>query len=160
MLFTRFPSGTSSSAEVTAGRNVLLHSPTDWAVTDGDWDSIVMHELVHYISDRQPDDQKRRLSDRFLARCSIPEQARRLWMLEEPLAVAIGQAAYSQEVLGEPLDPRSNWYSTPWIDLTGRTLVSSVLAALETGATIEQTTIVEEAADRCRSLTAIGEQFN
>lgn len=72
VFFTRFPPGNSSMAEVTAGNTLLLRSPTDWTLDMGEWDSIVMHELVHYISSNQPPALKRAMSDRFLARCPIP----------------------------------------------------------------------------------------
>lgn len=160
IFFTRYPPGNSSMAEVTAGNTLLLRSPTEWTLEMGEWDMIVVHELVHYISSNQLAAHKRSLSDRFLARCPIPEGARRNWMIEEPLAVAIGQAAYSMMVLGKPLDRRSNWYAVPWVDLTARTMEASVTRALQSGAVLSDTTLVEEAADRCRDLTAMGAQLS
>lgn len=80
-------------------------------------------------------------------------------MIEEPLAVAIGQAAYSKLVLGQPLERRSNWYAVEWVDLTARTLEASAVEALLSGKPLSETTLVEEAADRCRDLTALGQQL-
>lgn len=155
VFFTRFPPGNATSAEVLAGNTLLLHSPPDLPEEKGDWDSIVIHELVHYISARQPDALKRSMTDRFLARCKLPKGAGRNWMIEEPLAVAVGQAAYSQMVLGKPLDRRTNWYAVPWVDLTARTLEASVLSAMMSDVALADTEIVEEAADRCLDLTAL-----
>lgn len=159
IFITRFPAGPGSMAEVVEGQNLMLHMPVDMPYADGDWGTIVMHELVHYISSRQPAEQKRRLSDRFLKLCPVPEGAGRLWMLEEPLAVALGQAAYSQLVLGEPLDPRTNWYAVPWIDVTARTLAGSAITSLEKRERIEQSSIVSQAALRCLDLTAVAKQL-
>ncbi|MCK0127820.1 hypothetical protein [Erythrobacter sp. F6033] len=155
VLFTRFPTGTESSAAVIEGKTLLLHSPVNLAFDQGDWDTIVMHELVHYISSRQPDSAKRDMSDRFLARCSIPQGGQRYWMIEEPLAVAVGQAAYSHFVNGEPLNRKSNWYSVPWVDLIARSLEVSVIQALEAEVTLAETSIVEEATNRCRDLATL-----
>ena len=159
VFFTRFPPGNSSMAEVTAGNSLLLRSPTDWTLETGEWDTIVMHELVHYISSNQPAALKRAMSDRFLARCPIPAGASRTWMIEEPLAVAIGQAAYAKIVLDKPLDRRTNWYAVEWVDLTARTMEASVIDALLSGKQLSDTTLVEEAADRCRDLTALAAQL-
>lgn len=157
--FTQFPAGEGTSANILSGNVLLLNSPLDAAFEQGDWDTIVAHEFAHYLSSQQSDAQKRRLSDRFLAICTLPSGGNRGWLIEEPLAVAVGQAAYSELVLGKPLDPRSNWYSVPWIDITARTLAPSVLAAIQSGKSLEESTVVEEAAERCRDLTTLAGQL-
>lgn len=154
VFFTRFPLGPRSSAEVVAGEYVLLHSPPSADVADMGWDMIVMHELAHYISARQSSEQKKALTARFLGRCQAPSAVRRLWLLEEPLAVAWGQATYSAKVRGRPLDPKENWYAVPWVDIVSRTIAPSVVAAYDTDATITDG-IVSEAADRCKDLTGV-----
>lgn len=159
LFFTRRPPGPADSAEVVAGENMLLHAPTAADTGDADWDTIVMHELVHYISARQPSVQKQALTNRFLARCPLPVSSRRLWMVEEPLAVAWGQAAYSAHVRGRPLDPAENWYGTPWIDVVARTLAATAIRAYGDDTTINDG-IVDEAADRCRDLVAVAARLN
>lgn len=158
VFFTRFPPGKRSSAEVVAGEYVLLHSPPG-ADADMGWDMIVMHELAHYISARQSSQQKKALTARFFGRCQAPSAVRRLWLLEEPLAVAWGQATYSAKVRDRPLDPKDNWYAIPWIDIVSRTIAPSLSAAYETNATIMDG-IADEAADRCKDLTAIASMTN
>lgn len=160
VFFTRFPKGDGYSANIMSGNALLLNSPTDWTLDQGDWETIVAHEFAHYLSAQQSDAQKRALSDRFLKICPIPQGANRLWMIEEPLAVAVGQAAFSQMVLGETLDPRQNWYYVEWIDLVARTLAPSVVTAIAEGKTLEQSMIIEEAAERCRDLTRVVEQLS
>ena len=160
VFFTQFPAGEGTSANIMSGNVLVLNTPLDVAFESGDWDTIVAHEFAHYLSSQQSDAQKRELSDRFLAICSLPGRANRGWLIEEPLAVAVGQAAYSQLVLGQPLDTRSNWYSVPWIDITARTLAPSVIDAIRSGKTLEQSTIVEEAAERCRDLISVTESLD
>lgn len=157
--FTQLPPGVGTSANITSGNVLLLNSPLDVTFEQGEWDTIVAHEFAHYLSSQQPELRKRRLSDRFLAICTLPAGGNRGWLIEEPLAVAVGQAAYSELVLGRALDPRSNWYFEPWIDVTARTLWPSVMAAIRSGTSLEELTVVEEAAERCRDLTALARQL-
>lgn len=157
VFFTRHPPGPHTSAEPIAGNYILLHSPT--VVEVGDWDTIVMHEVVHFISSRQPDEQKQELSRRFLSRCPIPKGASRLWMIEEPLAVAWGQAAYSAGVLDEPLDPNDNWYSIPWVNVVARTIAPSIISGDKAHSRIDGR-LIDQAADRCIDLTAIALKLN
>jgi hypothetical protein len=157
VFFTRRPPGRETSAEPIAGSNILLHSPTKGEGPDDYWDTIVMHELVHFVSARQSDDQKRALTARFLKRCPMPRGVSRLWLLEEPLAVAWGQAAYSAKVLKSPLAPEDNWYADPWVNIVSRAIAPSVIAGYAKDETITGR-IVEEAADRCEDLKAIASQ--
>lgn len=156
--FTRHPPGRHTSAEPVAGRYMLLHSPALENGDDSYWDTIVMHELVHYISSRQSVQQKRELTRRFLARCPLPDRAKRLWLIEEPLAVAWGQAAYSAIVLHTPRSPAENWYAIPWVNIVSRAIAPSVTRAYATDATIKGA-ILDEVADRCQDLTAVATQL-
>lgn len=160
IFFTRYPAGSGSTAEVVAGETVLLHTPISGTSSDIEWDTIVMHELVHYISAKQTSEQKQMLTARFLSRCPLPQGARRLWMIEEPLAVAWGQAAYSTKILGRQLDPNDNWYAVPWVNIISRALAASVISEYDGDTTIDDTKIIEEAADRCRDLVSIASSLN
>ncbi len=159
IFFTRYPPGSKSSAHVVAGRYFLIHSPFGAEVIASEWDETVIHEFAHFVSMQQPIEQKQRLTAQFLAACPIPARIMPFWLLEEPLAVSWGQAAYSTKVKGRPLNPLSNWYSVPWIDLVSRAISPSVIAAYDNGTTINDG-IVQEAADRCNNLTAISVQMS
>lgn len=154
VFFVRYPPGKRSSAEPVGGNFILLHAPTAGAADEGDWDTIVMHELVHYISSRQPESQKRDLTKLFLSRCKLPDGAKKLWLIEEPLAVAWGQTAYSAKVLSRPLDPSDNWYAIPWVNTVARTIAPSILKAYGGGGTLDSK-IIDQAADRCNDLVAV-----
>lgn len=156
--FTRQPPGRETSAEVVGGQLMMLHSPVNLPVEAGDWEGIVMHEFVHFISAGQPAEQKRALTEQFLSRCPMPAGVSPLWLLEEPLAVAWGQAAYASHVQGRPLDPNGNWYAIPWVNIVSRTLAPSVIAAYDNSDTINS--IVDQAAERCVELGAIASQLN
>ena len=157
VLFTRRPPGRESSAEPLAGSFMLLHAPVAEEDTTY-WDTIAIHELVHYISARQPQEQKQALTARFLDRCPLPVGAKRLWLFEEPLAVAWGQAAYSAKVLGKPLRPDESWYAIPWVDIVSRTIAPAIIDGYDNDMHIED--VLDQTADRCNDLTAIADQLN
>jgi len=156
VFFTRRPPGNETSAEPLAGAFVLLHSPVAEENTSY-WDTIVLHELVHYVSARQPREQKQALTARFLDRCPMPDGVSRYWLFEEPLAVAWGQAAYSAKVLQSPLNPKENWYAILWVEVVSRTIASSIIDGYGNDERIED--IIDEAADRCLDLTAIANRL-
>ena len=152
VFLTRRPPGDHSTAEVLAGNTVLLHSPADIpAGRITDWDTIVMHELVHFLSSQQDQATKAVLSADFVEQCPVPNGLSPLWLLEEPLAVAIGQAAYSEMVLDQPLSHSENWYAVPYVNLISRTLAAPAVAALRNGETLDAS-FVAIAADRCRDV--------
>lgn len=155
--FTRHPRGKGSSAEPLAGAFMLLHAPVEETNTEY-WDTIVIHELVHYVSSHQPQEQKQALTARFLDRCALPEKAKRLWLFEEPLAVAWGQAAYSAKILGTPLDPNDNWYAVPWVDIVSRTIAPSIIDGYANEMHIED--VLDQTADRCNNLMNVANQLN
>ena len=152
VLFTRRPPGDVASAEPIAGSFILLQSPPT-EIDPSYWDTIVFHELVHFISSRQPRAQKQALTARFLARCPAPSSINWGWLAEEPLAVAWGQATYSSKVLRSPLDPKENWYADPWVNLVSRTLAPTIIDQYDRGSDIED--LVDQAADRCIDLMSV-----
>ena len=154
--FTRRPPGSESSAEPLAGNYILLHTSAEENEAEY-WDTIVMHELVHFVSSRQRQEQKQTLTARFLNRCPLPKGAKLLWLIEEPLAVAWGQAAYSAQVLHKPLDPLENWYGIPWVNIVSRTIAPTIITGYRSDLRIED--VIDQAADRCVDLTTISNQL-
>lgn len=153
-LFVWWPPIDRTLADAT-GQTFFMHShPTKHAGKVG-WAEIVMHEAVHYISAHQPPEQKRALSEEFLKIC--PAKTENLYdLLEEPLAIAWGQAAFAKYGRGKPLDPSENWYRRPMPAVMGRLLWLNVEAIYETDATITDG-LMRDAAGYCASLLDIGE---
>lgn len=152
VFFVWFPPGRRSTAEVVAGRYFLIHIPPSQAASD-DWDAVAMHELMHYISAHQSAQQKQALTKRFLASCPQANRPKVLRLLEEPLAVAWGQAAYAKYARGQPLDWNESWYAIPQVDILGHLLWPAVDRLYGTDATVTDG-IVEDAAKRCADLFA------
>ena len=149
-LFVWSPPGPRSTAEVVAGRYFLIHVPPNQASSDN-WDGVAMHELIHYISAHQPPEQKKMLTMQFLARCPEANRPKALRLLEEPLAVAWGQAAYAKYARANPVNWNERWYAIPQVDLLGHLLWPTVDQLYNTDATIIDG-IVDDAAKRCAVL--------
>ncbi len=82
-------------------------------------EDVIFHEIVHTISARQPQKQKEAISNAFLKSCpSVNDKIvgqYRGRILEEPLAVAIGQIEFLKEFFPERLKLDSKLYNNPWI---------------------------------------------
>ncbi len=156
--FVWFPPGRRSTAEVVAGRYFLIHVPPGQVSSD-DWDGVAMHELMHYISAHQSLEQKQALTKRFLASCPQANRPKALRLLEEPLAVAWGQAAYAKYGRGKPLNWNESWYAIPQVNILGHILWPSVDRLYNTDATITDG-IVDDAAKRCVELFAAAEALS
>lgn len=150
--FVWFPPGSRSTAEVVGGRYFLIHVPPGQAKRD-DWDGVAMHELMHYMSAHQSPEQKQALTKRFLARCPQASRPKALRLLEEPLAVAWGQAAYAKYGRGQELNWNESWYAIPQVNILGHLLWPSVDRLYKADATINDG-IVDEAAQFCAELFA------
>lgn len=85
-----------------------------------DWDSedIVFHEIVHTLSVRQPQKQKESISKVFLELCPIEAkfpQGHKTRLLEEPMAVAVGQTLFLKTFFPERVKWNSKFYNNHWI---------------------------------------------
>lgn len=85
-----------------------------------DWDDedVVFHEIVHTISVRQPQQQKEAISKVVLDACLIDEKfpkRQKGKIMEEPMAVAVGQILFLKEFFPERLRWDSKLYNNYWI---------------------------------------------
>ena len=131
----------------------LLHINPEKHADDAEWDEIIMHEAIHYISAAQEPAQKRTLTRTFQNGCSA-KTSNRYHLLEEPLAIAWGQAAYSKYVREKQLDPADNWYRAPMAGIMGRLLWLNVDDLYEGDTTINDG-IIDEAAKYCARIIQI-----
>jgi len=151
--FVWWPPIDRTAADIS-GRAFFIRSHPDRHAEEGGWESIIMHEVTHYVSAHQPKPQKRRLTDAFLGKCPVSYEDGYYELLEEPLAVAWGNAAFAKYGLNQPLNPDDNWYWRPMPALMGRLLWPHVDALYESGATIEDG-LIDIAADYCQRLAYV-----
>lgn len=97
------------------GRHLLLkYNPTTHlkkAARDSD---LPVHELIHYVSSHQPEEQKRTFAKAFREACRPRPEIAPVDVLEEPMAVA-QQKLFLSVVAPEKLEFASPWYGDPWV---------------------------------------------
>jgi hypothetical protein len=99
---------TPSDKYLVIRQNPIKH--LEWEDED-----VVFHEIVHTISARQPQKQKEEISKAFLSQCPIEGKFPTMKILEEPMAVAIGQALFLETFQPSKLRWDSKLYNYPWI---------------------------------------------
>jgi len=143
-----------SSADFT-GSTLFLRRHPQHHKQDTGWLGVIMHEVAHHLSAHQPLGQKQSLSKAFLDVCSVRTgSGNTLKILEEPLAVAWGQAAFVKYVLKKTPDPAQSWYSHTGVDVMGRLIWLHLDVMYETDATIADGIILDVARD-CERLTSL-----
>jgi hypothetical protein len=153
--FVWWPPIDRTGADV-GGRTFFIRSHPERHAGEGGWDEIAMHEVIHYISAHQPDAQKQALTARFLEVCPAQIATGFYQLLEEPLAVAFGNAAFAAFARGQALSPDANWYWMPTPSIMGRLLWDDVERIYPTDATINDG-IIDQAAEYCRQILQISE---
>lgn len=156
--FVWWPPIDRTAADV-AGRTFFIRSHPVRHADEGGWSDIIMHEVIHYISAQQSPAQKQALTARFLAACPAQIATGFYQLLEEPLAVAFGNAAYAAFVRGKPLAPEDSWYWMPMPSLLGRLLWDDVERLYPTDATINDG-IIDQAAEYCRQLLQVADSLS
>jgi len=141
------------------GRTFFIRSHPLRHAGEGGWSEIAMHEIIHYISAHQAPEQKTALTARFLEGCPAQIATGFYQLLEEPLAVALGNAAFATFVKGTPLEPEDSWYWMPTPSIMGRLLWDDVEKLYPTDATINDG-IIDQAAAYCRQLLKISESMS
>lgn len=102
--------------------------------------SLLMHEIVHLISSKAPAEQKERLSKAFEANFNLSEHLssqKKLYLLEEPLAVILGQILFTRKMLPEYYEKFQNWYENPWVNNIAKLKEKSVSRYLEENKSID-----------------------
>ena len=156
-LYVWWPPLDRTAADIS-GRGFFIRSHPVRHANESGWSEIVMHELTHYVSAFQDAAQKRELTRRFLDACPASIATGYYDLLEEPLAVAWGNAAYAKYVVGEPLDDAESWYWRPMPELLGQLLWPYVDAVYETDEDITGG-IIDVAANKCRSLLELADML-
>jgi hypothetical protein len=119
VLYAWFPPLERDSASPTDKFLVFQQNPIKHIHSDDE--DIVFHEIIHTLSARQPQKQKEEISKIFLEACpSLTEKfvgTNRGRILEEPMAVAIGQIQFLKETSPSRLKWDSKLYNNPWINV-------------------------------------------
>jgi hypothetical protein len=139
-----WPSADSTAGKARGGALYLQINPADRSGT-AELTGIVFHEVAHFVSAHVEQTRKQNLSKEYLKNCAISPNANYLAYLEEPLAVAVGNAGYAHFVLHQPLDLSKDWYFDPRSDLLAKLIWPDVRSDLQAGRRMPLETIVETA---------------
>ncbi len=103
---------------------------------------VVFHEVVHTISMRQPLEQKQKFTKLFLDNCSVGAKIKKTVILEEPLAVSIGQILFMEKFFPTKLNYSDSLYNNPWISSFGRIITPLVRSDFEKNKSMDEKTIL------------------
>lgn len=107
----------------------------------------------------QPLEQKQKLTQDFIKECDPREKLKKLKILQEPLAVAIGQVEYLKRFDSKRFAYEGSFYNDPWISLFGKFIHPLVVKSFEEKKNIKQE-IVVSAAKLCREVLAVSEYMS
>lgn len=117
VLYTWFPPLESDSASPT--NNFLIFQQNPIKHINSKDEDIIFHEIIHTLSARQSQKQKEEISKIFLDACpSVNNKSLAIYggrILEEPMAVTIGQILFLKKFFPERLKWNSQLYNNPWI---------------------------------------------
>lgn len=105
--------------DFTYQNNIFKDMPNSNSLQRADNMSILLHEIVHLISSNASLEQKKRLSDifyaDFISAKSLPPSQKQ-YLLEEPMAVILGQMIYTKKTAPDYYEKCQNWYINPWVN--------------------------------------------
>ena len=91
---------------------------------------VVLHEAMHVFAATMDDARKRSLSNTVLDGCAVPDDVRRLAVLEEPIATVLGNMEFRRRFQPSRYQWSRQWYGDDWVDLVARLLYPVISAAL------------------------------
>lgn len=129
-LYVWWPDTTHTQASPNGRHLILRVRPTaDDTVNSAD---VVMHEAIHVLSAMASDSQEQALSNALLDRCTVPTGVRRLVVVEEGIATALGNIEF-RRFMPQRFAWGRRWYGDDWVDLSARLLYPMLTAALAEG---------------------------
>lgn len=153
-LFVWWPLKERTLATPTGRFLVLQGHPVEHASET--WDDIVFHEIVHTISAQQDLGGKQAFTRAFLDRCDPRgKKVRRGRIIEEPLAVALGQMLFLKTFDPQRYErerARGRWYRDRWVNLFSQRIFPILESAIGEGRTLRDPSLIEQAARSCREL--------
>ncbi len=99
---------------------------------------VAFHEVVHTISAMQTYEKKQSLSKAFLEKCPVQSRLKKRTLVEEPMAVIIGQAIYTKKFNPINFSYTANWYNEKWINLFSKLAYPLVSEAFQRGERLDE----------------------
>lgn len=102
--------------------------------------SILMHEIAHLISSNASTEQKENLTKVFESNFNLPQNVtlqKKLYLLEEPLAVILGQILFTRKIAPEYYIKSQNWYADSWVNTIAKLKEKTVARYLEENKSVD-----------------------
>ncbi len=136
------------------GRALLLRvRPRDGETVNSA--DVVVHEAVHVFAAGMPEAQKAALTNILLDGCAVPEAVRRLAVLEEPIATALGNIEFRRRFMPQRFAWGRRWYGDAWVDVYARLLHPLLVDRTATGRPLD-VAFAREATGLCTALVGLG----
>lgn len=156
-LYVWWPDSAQTRAS-PVGRTLVLRVRPPMADTVNSAD-VVAHEVVHILAAGMPQATQRALSAAVLAGCGAahgpPAGVRRLAVLEEPLATALGNVEFRRRFQPRRFAWGRRWYGDAWVDVAARLLHPVLVERLASGRTLDLA-FARDAGALCGALTRVG----
>ena len=151
VLYLWWPPVERTNATPSGNYLLMRYNPTKHFYSAKEDVDIIFHEIVHTISAQQSLEQKEKLTQQFLVGCEVAGKMKKLKILEEPLAVAIGQIELLKRVDPKRLNFQKSLYNDPWISLFGKVIHPIVSNFFKEKKNINQD-FIKAAAGLCREV--------
>lgn len=135
---------------IPSGEHLILRKNPGALSGSSDAD-IFFHETVHTLSARQTPGQKDALTAAFRSRCSEHAQPNDTYLLEEPLAVAIGQMLILKRSDPSRFTRENDWYQNAWVNRFAPAIFPEIEEAFSIGQNLD-VALAQKLGDICAGL--------
>ncbi len=154
VLFTWWPPINHDNASPTGDYLILRKNPKMHLQSlDAD---IAFHEVIHSLSTLQNLINKKEYTNIFLKKCPIQGKMKKYRILEEPLAVAIGQMYFLEKVHPDKYRrelEQNSWYRDRWVNSFAHIIYPKVKSYLGSNRPMDSK-LIEELGDLCANVQA------
>jgi len=159
VLLNWWPPLKATNASPTDQFLVLRVNPTKHPPDKSRGDAeVTFHEVVHTVSARQNQKQKQQVTKKFLDICPVYPKLKKGWILEEPLAVVLGQFLFLAEFSPKELNFDQSAYNNQWIDAYAKKIYETVKASFAGGKTITDDDLILKLGKLCLELMPLAEK--
>ena len=117
-----------TSASVIGSTLLLRYHPTKHVEEARRHIDVPVHEIVHFVSEQQPEAQKLALSEAFAKKCGDVPAIVVERLFEEPLTVA-HQKMFLADADPARFDRERLWYGDPWVSVMAKLIYEPVVHA-------------------------------
>ena len=150
-LYVWWPDTNQAAATPNGGALVLRVRPRAGEVVNSA--DVVAHETIHVFAARVSEAQQQSLSGALLDGCHAPASLRRLAILEEPIATALGNIEFRRRFMPQRFSWSRRWYGDAWVNVYARLLQPVLAERLMTGGALDAR-FASDAAALCTALAS------